>query len=534
MKKVSKLGDGTYGTVYSARSPGKGLYAVKRNYTPDDVSFVGAIRETDTLVKFNGHPHIVDLQKVLYGSPFGASQMSPVSKKEHDSQKQDKFHYVFPQADFDSKKMILRRRNTVASIERYLLHAMLGLSYLHANNYAHRDIKPENILIYEGEKDIYGQSGLAKLCDFGFVKPLCTQTTNTPGVITHWYRPPEIIGEGDYGLKCDVWSMGCVMYEMLTGKPLFNSGAVDIKSATIDCIVLSHPDININTNVRVMHPKYVRNIPQIVNLNKKKSRPSWEAIGRKIYTNEKKVAQFADLMRGMLEIDPDRRMTITEAVNHEFFSSHSKYTSKVLDNYGKIEEDGRVNYDLCFERGVMAKLAVEIFNKRTMLKHWYTDRILFHAINIFDRYLMYKRKVILDKSKKIVPRDSSDRGIVFNIEEAVLCFWVCIYVSVKYFSSLHIPERFTAIVSSNDPDIIFAEEIELEIVTSALKYRIYEGTLYEAAERPLTSDEVRDLLLIYVLNPNIRGKPITEIINNYLTNVSGEGMTSPSLIKYEF
>ena len=77
----------------------------------------------------------------------------------------------------------------------------------------HRDVKPDNMLI--------SFSGKLKLCDFGFAKIVNKSEFLTEYVSTRWYRAPELLVRSKYGFSVDIWAVGCVMVEMLTGKPLF-------------------------------------------------------------------------------------------------------------------------------------------------------------------------------------------------------------------------------------------------------------------------------------------------------------------------
>lgn len=79
----------------------------------------------------------------------------------------------------------------------------------------HRDIKPENILV--------SPNGVIKLCDFGFARFVSGPNEScTDYVATRWYRAPELlVGDSRYGRPVDVWALGCLYAEMVTGDPLF-------------------------------------------------------------------------------------------------------------------------------------------------------------------------------------------------------------------------------------------------------------------------------------------------------------------------
>ena len=91
-----------------------------------------------------------------------------------------------------------------------------GLKYLHRNNIIHRDIKGANMLI--------SHEGVLKLGDFGLARETASpgKENLTNRVVTLWYRAPELLlGETKYTAKIDIWSVGCVLAEMMIGRPLF-------------------------------------------------------------------------------------------------------------------------------------------------------------------------------------------------------------------------------------------------------------------------------------------------------------------------
>ncbi|KAF3825101.1 hypothetical protein GH733_005735 [Mirounga leonina] len=100
-------------------------------------------------------------------------------------------------------------------VQKYLFQIINGIGFCHSHNIIHRDIKPENILV--------SQSGVVKLCDFGFARTLAAPgEVYTDYVATRWYRAPELlVGDVKYGKAVDVWAIGCLVTEMLMGEPLF-------------------------------------------------------------------------------------------------------------------------------------------------------------------------------------------------------------------------------------------------------------------------------------------------------------------------
>ncbi|XP_072302414.1 serine/threonine-protein kinase 36 [Eucyclogobius newberryi] len=94
-----------------------------------------------------------------------------------------------------------------------------ALYYLHSHRILHRDMKPQNILL--------GKSGVVKLCDFGFAREMSVSTlvlTSIKG--TPLYMSPELVGEKPYDHTADLWSLGCILYELHTGAPPFYTNSI--------------------------------------------------------------------------------------------------------------------------------------------------------------------------------------------------------------------------------------------------------------------------------------------------------------------
>lgn len=100
-------------------------------------------------------------------------------------------------------------------VKLYAYQLLRALGYLHALGICHRDIKPQNLLVNN-------ETHLLKLCDFGSAKKLIEGEPNVSYICSRYYRAPELIfGATDYTCSIDIWSTGCVIAELMLGKPLF-------------------------------------------------------------------------------------------------------------------------------------------------------------------------------------------------------------------------------------------------------------------------------------------------------------------------
>ncbi|XP_050677192.1 cyclin-dependent kinase-like 4 isoform X2 [Leptidea sinapis] len=110
--------------------------------------------------------------------------------------------------------------------KKHLFQLLKGVDYCHQNSIIHRDVKPENVLV--------SNNGIVKLCDLGFARALAAPgEPYTEYVATRWYRAPELlVAEHRYGPEVDIWAIGCLFAEMLSGDPLF-PGDSDIDQIAI-------------------------------------------------------------------------------------------------------------------------------------------------------------------------------------------------------------------------------------------------------------------------------------------------------------
>ena len=536
MLRGDKLGEGTFGIVYSGRSPKSNRqYAVKRNLVEEKTSFIGVPREVDMLNKLRHHPHIVRLEQVAYGDPFNNGCFSPLMGKERISQRDDSMHFVFKQAAYDLHRFVYGAVITDYSlIKRYMVNMLLGVEYMHSQKILHRDLKPSNILIFGEEKDAMGISNIAKICDFGLAKPYTYQGSQTPSTVTSWYRAPEIaLGYPHYDYKTDIWSLGCILYEMIAKKafiPDVPDNNDEILSMILGALPHELPMRKFRELIRsnkwrqvkltpAYSPRIRRSFIQQIGLSREGSSQFEMQAGR--------MDLFCDLLNNMLRFEWDTRFTATQCLNHQFFSDYVdiiKETRRQFDPQHRKEQ--KIIVKQCVEREWMAKAVTEIFNNRCKLE-WYNTRALFQAMDLFDRYLSVMFSVTTIAPNAV---ESDLKGFIHDKFGAELRFMTCLYLCIKYFSSIHYPIPFESVVSEEyrtaDARLI-AQHFEGGFIKNCLQHDIYRPTIYEAADSfndKLDDSNIRDLIILYSMNNTFSEMTHTELYQYYRNNLRGKPM----------
>ena len=221
--------------------------------------------------------------------------------------------YLVMEAMDESLDSVLRRRVlSVAQIRSLMRQLADALNFLHGSRVIHRDIKPSNILI--------DSNGDLKLGDFGLARVFPPNGTLTDiksaasgEIVTRWYRAPELLLEGPiYGTAIDMWALGCVFYEMLTGRP-FAAATTSLRQTHLIFENLGWPDPNIILGMSSLdgYKRYdawwkCRTATHQVN---------WNALAQKFD------ADTIELLRGLLTIEPSKRWTANDVVQCQFLES---------------------------------------------------------------------------------------------------------------------------------------------------------------------------------------------------------------------
>lgn len=304
---IQKLGKGAYGIVWRAQDKKtretvalKKIFDAFQNSTDAQRTY----REIMFLEEMNGHEHIVSLRSVL--------------KADNDRD----IYLIFEYMETDLHAAI--RANILQDIHKqYIMwQSLKALKYMHSAHLLHRDMKPSNLLL--------NSDCLMKVADFGLARSLYegdlmtdTATVLTDYVATRWYRAPEILlGSTKYTFAVDMWSMGCILAEMLQGTPFF-PGSSTINQIEKIVELIGKPDAEEVELISPFAPTLMSNLNVKVE-SAPKAGTEGEAEFQKAARRRWKAKlpdasdDAIDMLQQLLHFDPKKRMTAEEALAHPF------------------------------------------------------------------------------------------------------------------------------------------------------------------------------------------------------------------------
>uniref|UniRef100_A0A3B1IJA8 Stress-activated protein kinase JNK n=1 Tax=Astyanax mexicanus TaxID=7994 RepID=A0A3B1IJA8_ASTMX len=193
----------------------------------------------------------------------------------------------------------------------YLLYQMLcGIKHLHSAGIIHRDLKPSNIVV---KSDC-----TLKILDFGLARTAGTSFMMTPYVVTRYYRAPEVILGMGYKENVDMWSVGCIFGELIRGSVLFpGTDHIDQWNKVIEQLGTPSPEFMKKLQPTVRN--YVENRPKYAGLTFPKLFPDCLFPADSEH-NKLKASQARDLLSKMLIIDPAKRISVDEALQHPYIN----------------------------------------------------------------------------------------------------------------------------------------------------------------------------------------------------------------------
>ncbi|KAK9463955.1 kinase-like domain-containing protein [Lipomyces oligophaga] len=285
-QQLEKLGEGTYATVYKGRNRTTGELVALKEITLDSEEGTPstAIREI-SLMKELKHENVMSLYDVIHT--------------------ENKLNLVFEYMDRDLKKYMDLRGDhgalDYATIKSFMYQLLNGIAFCHDNRVLHRDLKPQNLLI--------NSKGQLKLGDFGLARAFgIPVNTFSNEVVTLWYRAPDVLlGSRTYSTSIDMWSAGCIMAEMYTGRPLF-PGTTNEDQLQKIFRLMGTPTERTWPNISQL-PNYRSNFPVYAPQDLHAILPQIDHLG-------------LELLCLMLQLRPENRISARDALKHPWFADY--------------------------------------------------------------------------------------------------------------------------------------------------------------------------------------------------------------------
>ncbi|CAM1305664.1 CDK14 (predicted) [Pycnogonum litorale] len=283
--KLEQLGEGSYATVYKGYSNlmNKVVALKEIRLQQEEGTPFTAIREA-SLLRGLKHSNIVTLHDIIHTK--------------------ETLTFVFEYVHTDLSQYLERHPGGLnpKNVKLFLFQLLRGLAYCHERRVLHRDLKPQNLLISE--------IGELKLADFGLARAKSVPSrTYSHEVVTLWYRPPDVLlGSTDYSMSLDMWGVGCIFVEMITGVATF-PGVKDT-SDQLDKIwrILGTPTEETWEGVsRLPHYK----------LDKFRFYKS-QRLGS-VFQKLGNLSEAEDIAVHFLQVQPGQRISAAEALVHDYF-----------------------------------------------------------------------------------------------------------------------------------------------------------------------------------------------------------------------
>ncbi|KAK4785833.1 hypothetical protein SAY86_002522 [Trapa natans] len=286
---IQPVGRGAYGIVCCARnSETKEAVAIKKigNAFDNRIDAKRTLREIKLLCHME-HENIIKIKDII----------RPPSKKQFND-----VYIVYELMDTDLHQIIRSGQALNDDHCQYFLYQLLrGLKYVHSANVLHRDLKPSNLLL-NANCDL-------KICDFGLARTTSETDLMTEYVVTRWYRAPELLLNcSEYTAAIDIWSVGCILMEIITREPLFPGKDYAQQLGLIIELLGSPDDSDLGFLRSENARKYVNQLPQLPKQSFAEKFPEASPLA-------------IDLAERMLVFDPSKRITVDEALSHPYMLS---------------------------------------------------------------------------------------------------------------------------------------------------------------------------------------------------------------------
>jgi cell division cycle 2-like protein len=219
-----------------------------------------------------------------------------------------------------------------SEVRRVMRRLLAGAKVMHGHSIVHRDIKPENILV--------GGGGAAKICNYGAAKSMAEKDTPCRFAGTLEYMAPEVLAKNaDHGALVDAWSLGCVMAELLSGKPPFTGKDETHQLFRIFDVI----GVPCKRAWQAMKPQAYDD--EVLVWRARQLRARHRNRLRQMFPEEMLSRDGFQVLKGLLTCDPEKRLTATAALRCPWFNEDDN------DNGAPVSET---------ERSKIAAMAIKL------------------------------------------------------------------------------------------------------------------------------------------------------------------------------
>jgi len=289
---LAYIGEGAYGMVVSAYdNETQTKVAIKKISPFEHQTYCQrTLREIKILTRFN-HENIIDIRDILRADSIDALRDVLI---------------VQCLMETDLYKLLKTQRLSNDHICYFLYQILRGLKYIHSANVLHRDLKPSNLLL--------NTTCDLKICDFGLARVADPEHDHTgfltEYVATRWYRAPEImLNSKGYTKSIDIWSVGCILAEMLSNRPIFPGKHYLDQLNHILGILGSPSNEDLACIINEKARSYLQSLPY-------KPKIPWT----RLYPSADEHA--LDLLEKMLTFNPHSRITVEDALSHPYLDQY--------------------------------------------------------------------------------------------------------------------------------------------------------------------------------------------------------------------
>ena len=452
LRHCSRLTKGVYGRVYVAEWAETQII-IKRNAVPDPLEGIGSLKEIDILRRVE-HPFIVSLDAVatdqididcedentakeLDEDELDEDELDEdeLDEDELGDYKDDTVSLIFEKADMTLNRFIVKFKLSFVIMRRIITQILLAVEYIHHHRVMHRDLKPDNILckIPQIDGENRPEAVDIAICDFGMSEYWCRFEKLDLDVVTPYYRAPEIAPPRRYyDHKIDIWSVGCIVYEILTGKEFCK---------TTDSFKRLPRD----------KKAWLRHLESL----------QTPLVGLQIPIHNQEMGMVVDFLLNSLRKSAVTRFSASDLLALPLFAEEKT----LIDNtHNKVFSGSVYRIPLQIKPNTLRDTFFGILSsmhasEQTREKPWYSDRLLLTAASIFDRV--------------------TSQIDVTSIDYTVEFVMAIIYIASKFHTEMYFPTPDDIIAGMRDNTLGGMLRYEMLIVSDILDFRITSPTLYD-------------------------------------------------------